>query len=315
MGLFSQGKDTIEWEEFRSDVLFYKWRNDEIKRGSKLIIRPGQNVVFYDNGHISRVFTEPGSYDISTQIIPFLSDIQGLFELRFDSGLRAEVYFVNAKELLMNWGTRQRIMIPTTEVPSGIPVGMNGNLVIEFRDYLKFIEKIAGVRPTYALSDVSSRVLGELDGIIAECILGEDRSVGLNALVALQASNRALAAQMCEALDKEMFDIGLGVKDLNIISINYPPEAQAMAEKVAAQSFITDEGKYATVAAADGMAEGGGGVAGLGAEMAIGAQVAQQITGGAAPAAAAAPAGERFCTKCRKMVNGNFCPDCGTPTV
>lgn len=313
MGFFGQGKDTVEWEEFRSDVLFFKWKNNELKRGSRLIIRPGQNAIFYNNSHIGGVFTQPGTYDIATEIVPFLSDIQGLFQLRPDSGLRAEVYFVNAKELLMNWGTRQRIMIPTDEVPSGIPVGMNGNLVVEFRDYLKFIEKIAGIRPSYSLSDVSARVLGELDGIIAECILGDNRSVGLNALVALQASNRALAKRMCEELDKEMFDIGLGVKDLNIISINYPPEVQEMAEKVAAQSFITDEGKYAVVAAADGMAQGGGSLAGMGAEMAIGAQVAQQITGGGAPAPA--PAGDRFCTKCRKMVNGNFCPDCGTPTV
>ena len=38
-----------------------------------------------------------------------------------------------------------------------------------------------------------------------------------------------------------------------------------------------------------------------------------------APAAPAAPAADgledRFCTKCRKMVRGNFCPYCGTPTV
>ncbi|MEG1932722.1 MAG: hypothetical protein RR075_06395, partial [Pygmaiobacter sp.] len=102
--------------------------------------------------------------------------------------------------------------------------------------------------------------------------------------------------------------------------INYPEEVQKMAEKVAAQSFVTDPGKYATIAAADGMATGNGSVAGLGAQMAIGAQVAQQVTGTApsAPAAPTAPAaqtGSQFCPKCRKMVNGNFCPDCGTKTV
>jgi membrane protease subunit (stomatin/prohibitin family) len=35
----------------------------------------------------------------------------------------------------------------------------------------------------------------------------------------------------------------------------------------------------------------------------------------AAQPAPAAPAGDRFCPKCRKMVNGKFCPDCGTETV
>ena len=34
MAWFGQGKDTIEWEEFRDDVLFYKWPAKEIKRGS-----------------------------------------------------------------------------------------------------------------------------------------------------------------------------------------------------------------------------------------------------------------------------------------
>jgi len=36
MAWFGQGKDTIEWEEFRDDVLFYKWPANEIKKGSKM---------------------------------------------------------------------------------------------------------------------------------------------------------------------------------------------------------------------------------------------------------------------------------------
>ncbi len=320
MGLFSQRKDTVEWVEYRSDLLFYKWRDSEIKNGSRLVVRTGQNVVFYYNGHVSKVFTQEGNFDIATDIYPFLSDWQAFFDLRKDTGLRAEVYFVNAKELLMNWGTRQRIMIPTDEVPSGIPIGMNGNLVVEFRDYLKFIEKVAGVKPSYSLSDVSDRILGELDGIISECVLGAQHKVGLNALVALQANSRALGKQMAEELDKELFDIGLGVRDVNIISINYPPEVQAMAEKVAAQSFIQDTGKYATVAMADGMATGNNAVGSMAAQMAMGAQMAQQMTGAmnggaqAAPAQAD-PAADRFCPTCRKMVEGNYCNVCGAKTV
>ena len=32
-----------------------------------------------------------------SQIVPFLSTLKGVFSLRGDSGMRAEVYFVNAK--------------------------------------------------------------------------------------------------------------------------------------------------------------------------------------------------------------------------
>ena len=33
MGFFKrQLKNVIEWDEFREDMIFYKWHNDEIKR-------------------------------------------------------------------------------------------------------------------------------------------------------------------------------------------------------------------------------------------------------------------------------------------
>lgn len=38
----NQLANVIEWEEFRDDMIFYKWNNREIKKGSRLIIRPGQ---------------------------------------------------------------------------------------------------------------------------------------------------------------------------------------------------------------------------------------------------------------------------------
>ncbi len=108
---------------------------------------------------IEGVFEQAGSYDIVTDIVPFLSTLKGWFSLRGDTGMRAEVYFINSKQLLLQWGTRQRIMIPTPEVPSGIPVGCNGNLIVTFRDYQTFIEKVAGVKDTYSLSDISERIL------------------------------------------------------------------------------------------------------------------------------------------------------------
>jgi len=327
MAWFWQGRDTIEWQEFREDVLFYKWKNDEIKKKSKLIIRPGQHAIFFSGGKIEGIFTEEGTFDIDTEIVPFLSTLSGIVSLRKDSGLRAEVYFVNAKELLLKWGTRQRIMIPTVEVPSGIPVGCNGNLVIEFRDYVTFIHKIAGVKSTYSLSDIKERIIGELGGILAEALLDNQGPIGVNALVALQANNRSLAKSIKEELDKELLEIGLGVKDLDILSINYPEEVQKMAEKVAAHSFVTDTAKYANIQMAEGFSKpGGGNIGSMGAQMAVGAQMAQQmqqqiqqsqnnIANQKADSKASDPALDRFCPKCRVMRSGKFCSECGTPTV
>ena len=47
-----QFANVVEWEEYTDDMLFWKWNNNEIKRGSKLILRPGQAAVFMYNGSV-----------------------------------------------------------------------------------------------------------------------------------------------------------------------------------------------------------------------------------------------------------------------
>ncbi len=101
MGLFSnQFANVVEWEEWNEEMVFWKWTNREIKKGSRLIIRPGQDAIFLYNGKIDGVFTEDGDYDIESEIIPFLSTLKGI-KFGFNSGMRAEVLFVNTKEFLM----------------------------------------------------------------------------------------------------------------------------------------------------------------------------------------------------------------------
>ena len=352
MAWFGQGKDTIEWEEFRDDVLFYKWPGKEIKKGAHLILRPGQKAIFYADGEVGAVFEREGNFDIASEIVPFFSTLKGWFSLRGDSGMRAEVYFVNAKQLLLNWGTRQRVMIPTPQVPAGIPVGCNGNLVVAFRDYQRFIQTVAGVRSTYSLEDISERIMGELSPILSEAILGKQQMIGVNALTGLQQNSRTISKFICEELDKELSDFGLGVQDVNILAFNYPPEVEAMAAKVAGQAFVGDVGRYVTISMADSFStpNAAGSAAAGGMGLAMGMQMAGQMMGtmagqqnqqpqqpaqtctasgmsipqgakfcpGCGAAVTAAPQqteGDRFCPNCRKMVSGNFCPDCGTKTV
>ena len=111
MGLFSnQFANVVEWEEYREDILFWKWTNREIKKGSRLIIKPGQDAIFMYNGKIEGIFKDEGSFDIESQIIPFLSTLKGI-KFGFNSGIRAEVLFINTKEFTIKWGTKQAIKI------------------------------------------------------------------------------------------------------------------------------------------------------------------------------------------------------------
>ena len=72
MGLFGkQLANVVEWEEYRDDIIFWKWTNREIKKGSRLIIRLGQDAIFMYNGVIEGIFKEEGSFDIESHTIPF----------------------------------------------------------------------------------------------------------------------------------------------------------------------------------------------------------------------------------------------------
>ena len=122
MGLFSnQFSNVVEWNEGREGVLFYKWQNQEIKKGSRLIIRPGQDAIFLYNGVVEGIFEDEGSYDIESDIIPFLTTLKS-FKFGFNTPLRAEVLFINTKELLVKWGTKNAINLPAQGLPGGMPI-------------------------------------------------------------------------------------------------------------------------------------------------------------------------------------------------
>ena len=326
MGLFSgQFAIVVEWQEFRDDMLFWKWSNKEIKKGSRLIIRPGQDAIFLYNGKVEGIFRDEGSYDIESAIIPFLSTLKG-FKFGFNSGLRAEVLFINTKEVLVKWGTKSPVLIPTPGLPGGMPIRAFGTFACKVSDYDALIEKVAGIKQQYSVEDVRERIIGMLDQLLMKWISKEGKD-----MFNLQANADAIGRGIREDLDMEMSKIGISIASFAISSFNYPEEVQKMAEKAAAQSMIGDVGRFQQVAMGEAMAKGQGGgtasdMAGMAMGMAMGqqmaSQMAQAMNGGAQQTAvpnqgaAAGGTAPNFCPNCGTKTNGaNFCPNCGQKLV
>ena len=226
MGFFSrQLANVVEWKEFRDDMIFYKWSNEEIKKGSRLIIRPGQDAIFLFNGKIEGIFKDEGDYDIESQIIPFLSTLKG-FKFGFKTGMRAEVLFVNTKEFMTKWGTQNAINIPTPSLPGGMPIRANGTVTFKVSDYIKLIDKIAGVTQSYLIEDVSLRIRAALDQLLMKWITKEGKDI-----FNLQANSFNIAEGIKTDLGMQLFDSGLSVTGFNIMSFNYPEEIQKMINK------------------------------------------------------------------------------------
>ena len=333
MGLFSgQLANVVEWEQFRDDMIFWKWDNKEIKKGSKLIIRPGQDAIFMFNGKVEGVFKDEGSFDIESQIVPFLSTLKG-FKFGFNSGMRAEVLFVNTKELTVKWGTKNAINIPTPNLPGGMPIKSFGTFCCKVADYQLLIDKVAGVKKQYTIDDVKERIMSMLDQTLMRWIVKEGKDI-----FNIQANSLEISNGIKTDLDMEMQKIGIAITSFAIASVSYPKEIQEMATKAASQSMINDMNKYTQMAMADSIANGSNGGSGssMAADMAsmqmgmmMGQQMANQMMGAGQqmnqqpvqPQQPVNPQGggnvAKFCPNCGTPNNGgsNFCPNCGTKLV
>lgn len=326
MGLFSnQFANVVEWEEYRDDVIFWKWTNREIKKDSKLIIKPGQDAIFLYNGAVEGIFTESGNYTIDSQIIPFLSTLKG-FKFGFNSGLRAEVLFVNTKEFTCNWGTSSPIRLQAPGLPGGLPVRSNGKFSFKIDDYNVLIEKVAGIKQQFTVDDIRDRIRGILDGMLMKWItkVGGD-------VFNLMANSVDIAKGIKEDLDMELLGIGLTITDFRISEFTYPENIQKRADQAAEYSMIGDMNRFQQVNMVDSMARGGRtGTAGSNATdmanamvgMQMGMAMAGQMAGAmnqmnnAATQTAGTGTAPKFCPNCGQPTNGaKFCGNCGTKLI
>lgn len=309
----NQFANVVEWEEFRDDMIFWKWSNREIKKGSKLIIQRGQDAIFIYNGRVEGIFTEEGEYNIESEIIPFLSTLKGL-KFGFNSGMRVEVLFVNTKEFTVKWGTKNPINIPTLGMPGGIPIRANGTFQFKVDDYMTLIDKVAGVKQSYLVEDVKIRIMSILDQLLMKWITKEGKD-----MFNLQANAYEIAKGIREDLDMEVMKDGLTITGFNIMSFSYPKEIQKMINKNASVGMVGDLEKYKQVSIIEGMSNGKSQGAGTASEMAgmvMGMKFAKEMLKEDEPKTTPQSTGPskkpNFCPNCGEKNQGaNFCPNCG----
>lgn len=319
MGFFSkQFASVIEWNETKEGMLFWKYQSDEIKKDSRLILRPGQDAIFLYNGKIEGIFQEEGNYEIESDIVPFLSTLKS-FKFGFNTPLRAEVLFVNTKEILVKWGTKNAINLQAPGLPGGMPIRAFGTFSCKIDNYNVLIENLAGIRQTYSVEDVKERIITNLNPMLMSWIGKEGRD-----MFNLQMDAEKIGDGICLELDQEMKKIGIAVTNFTIESFSYPEEIKKMQEKAAAQAMIGDVNKYQQLAMADSMGKRGNGgstmsdMVGLQMGMALGQQMVNQMNAGnqmntgnqvSYGNGSTAP---KFCPNCGNPANGmKFCANCG----
>lgn len=252
----------------------------DFRIGSQVIVREGQNAVFFRDGKALDVFG-PGRHTITTANIPLLIDLIGkVFNER--SPFPAEVYFVSMREFAdQKWGTPQPILVQNPGVGLGIALMQGfGSYGVQISDAQQFVTQLVGAMGAYSTHDIQGRLrsmlLSKLQDLLGETTEASSVPELIGLVEEMGAAVRAKAQDDFKAL-------GLTLKAFYIESLK---PSDKSAEELRAMGMLDME-TYTRLQAADAMREaasnpsGGAGLtAGIGAGMGIGSAISDAVREG-----------------------------------
>ena len=296
MGLmdFIKGEliEIIEWTDDSRDTLSYRYPDDdkEIKRGAQLIVRESQVVQFVYLGQFGDLFA-PGKHTLTTDNIPVLTTLKG-WKYGFESPFKADVYFVVTRLFAGNkWGTSNPVMMRDSDF--GI-VRLRAFGTYDFRivEPAKFLKEVAGTDQHFRLDEFADAMRSRIVSVFSDA-LASSKVPALDVASRYTELGDALLP-LINPVVREKY--GLEMTSFILENVSVPPEVEAAIDKRSSMAAVGNLNDYVKYQMAQGLEKGGSGVGGLGAELAVGASIAQQMLnqpGGIAAQAtqaAAAPA-------------------------
>ena len=296
--------DVIEWIEDADNVIAWRYpmQDREIQNGASLTVRESQMAVFVNEGKVADVFG-PGRYQLTTQTLPVLTNLQHWDKL-FQSPFKSDVYFFSTRQQLdQRWGTSQPVTLRDKEF-GAIRVRAFGNYSFQLVDPKLFHVQVSGTRSPFTLADVQ----GQLMGLVLQQMATSVAASGI-AFLDLAANQNAFAKLLNDALAAPFKALGLQLVNFTVQSVSLPEELQKVLDQRIGmgmvgsdmQKFIQYQTGQAIPKMAEGAAGGGGsGIAGdamgLGAGVAMGQVLAQNLARGLGGAGGGAASDEVMAT-------------------
>ena len=297
MGLtdFIRGQfiEIIEWNDDSRDTLSYRFPDDdkEIKNGAQLIVRESQAVQFVYLGQYGDLFP-PGKHSLTTDNIPILSRLKG-WKYGFHSPFKADVYYLTTRLFTGNkWGTSNPVMMRDQDFGI-VRVRAFGTYDFRIVDAPRFLKDVAGTDNHFRLDEFTDVMRSRLVSVFSDALASSKVPV-LDVATRYTELGEALLPLINPALREKY---GLEMPTFVIENVSVPPEVEQAIDKRSSMAAVGNLNDYVKFQMAQGLEKGGTGVAGIGAEIAVGMSMAQQMMnqpGGimaqGTPAAAAAPA-------------------------
>jgi len=272
--------DIIEWTDDSRDTLSFRFPDEdkEIKRGAQLIVRESQVAQFVYLGQFGDTFG-PGKYTLTTDNIPILSDLKG-WKYGLESPFKADVYYVITRLFTGNkWGTANPVMMRDQDF--GV-VRLRAFGIYDFKivDPKLFLKEVAGTDDHFRLDEFNDTMRSRIVSVFSEALAASK-------IPALDVAARyaELGAALLPLINPQTTSkYGLEVTSFVVENVSVPPEVEQAIDKRSSMAAVGNLNDYVKYQMGQGMAQGGnGGVGGIGAQMAVGMAMAQQMmnqTGG-----------------------------------
>jgi membrane protease subunit (stomatin/prohibitin family) len=288
--------DIIEWTEDSDGTLAWRFpmEDREIQNGGSLTVRESQIAMFVNEGKVADVFG-PGRYTLTTATLPILTYLQNWDKL-FKSPFKSDVYFFSTRQQIdQRWGTSQPVTIRDKDF-GAVRLRAFGNYSYRIADPRLFYNEISGTRERYTTEELD----GQLRGLMLQHISDAVGASG-TPFLDLAANQVEFAKALQEATAPAFAKLGLKLEVVTMQNVSLPEELQKILDQRIGMGMVGgDMGKfmqYQTAQSIPKFAEGagqGGGVVGdaigLGAGVALGQVMANQLGKGLAAAAPGAPA-------------------------
>jgi excisionase family DNA binding protein len=265
--------DVIEWTDDSRDTLSYRFPDEdkEIKNGAQLIVRESQVAQFVYLGQFGDRFG-PGRYSLTTENIPVLTDLKG-WKYMFQSPFKADVYYVATRLFTGNkWGTANPVMMRDKDF--GI-VRLRAYGTYDFRvaDVAKFLKEVAGTDDHFRLDEFNDTMRSRIVSVFSDA-LAQANIPALDVAARYQELGEALLPVINPIIGDKY---GLAMTSFIVENVSVPPEVEQAIDKRSSMAAVGNLNDYVKYQMGQGLAQGGGGAAGIGAEIAVGLGLAQQM--------------------------------------
>jgi excisionase family DNA binding protein len=277
MGLmdFVRGEllEIIEWTDDSRDTLSFRFpdQDKEIKRGAQLIVRESQAAQFVYLGQFGDLFG-PGKHSLVTDNIPVLTTLEG-WKYGLETPFKADVYFVTTRLFTGNkWGTSNPVMLRDQDF--GI-VRLRAFGTYDFRivDVPLFLKEVAGSDHHFRLDEFADTMRSRIVSIFSDA-LATSKVPALDIAARYGELGDALLPLINPVLKAKY---GLEMPSFILENVSVPPEVEQAIDKRAGMAAVGNLNDFVKYQMGQGFEKGGTGAGGIGAEMAIGLAMAQQM--------------------------------------